>query len=505
MQTGTYIMVVVGILAAKCVGFLRDVVFASAFGASDLTDIYFQIFSLASLVFTGVGGALSTLVIKKLNKPENLGIDNGRRFVASFITKTSLVILGVTAVLYLFAGPLVNLLLPGLREELHDDAVRIMYIMLPSCLFVVVAYIMSGVVQNSGAFFIPSVMSLPYNAIIIASLLPADADIITVSVVSTVGWFLHIAVLLPVFLKKGYGLFSSIRKTAPQKDSTREVLYIFISSMMFQLVFMADKAAVSADSGAATTINYASNLFVTISSVFVVAMSNVSYPSICRHFESGDIEGVKSILRHIITILLAIFVPFILTVNCFGTEIISLLYERGEFTAELSHITATLFCIYTFGIFGYVCQELFNKILYLDSRYTYTVAGTLAVVLSKPVINIFANRIGGTVAVAVTTALVFTAYAVCILLAIRKTVGNYFTKALLKNIAKILTAGLAALATCFIVKHLSVFRMSFGFLVEILVCGAVYLAVLFFSGCLKSMLRRPGQDGAENRKVSEDE
>ena len=65
-----YVMVVLGILLAKGIGFLRDIVFASVFGASVYTDMYFQIFGLVNLIFTGVGVALSTLVIKNLNKSE---------------------------------------------------------------------------------------------------------------------------------------------------------------------------------------------------------------------------------------------------------------------------------------------------------------------------------------------------------------------------------------------------------------------------------------------------
>ena len=43
-----YIMVVLGILLAKGMGFFRDIIFASVFGASVYTDMYFQIFSLVS-------------------------------------------------------------------------------------------------------------------------------------------------------------------------------------------------------------------------------------------------------------------------------------------------------------------------------------------------------------------------------------------------------------------------------------------------------------------------
>lgn len=491
MNGGAYIMVVIGILAAKCLGFLRDIVFASVFGASEYTDIYFQVFGLASLVFTGIGGALSTLVIKNLNKSENSTEQRQKQYVAQFIGKTAIVTIAITALLYALAGPIVKLLLPGLAGHMHDDAVKIMYIMLPSCLFVIVAYIMSGVLQNSGVFFVTSVMSLPYNAVIIASLLAPSADITTVSIITTVGWFLHIVILLPSFLKKGYRLAGSLRGAHSGKENNREAFYIFISGMMFQLVFMADKASVTADSGAASTINYASNLFVTIASVFVVAMSNVSYPSICRHFESGNTDMVKKLLGYIITVLMAIFVPFMLTVTCFGGDIISLLYERGEFTERMSADTALLFGIYTFGFFGYVCQELLGKVLYLDGKYRYTVAGTIAAVALKPIINTVIAK-GNPELVALSTTVIFSLYAVCILFAITKSVGNYFSAALCKNIGKIALAGASALIVYELSKNLALplSGTELGFAVKLALCGVAYVAVLAASGCVKYIVSK---------------
>lgn len=490
MNTGAYVLVVLGILIAKCLGFLRDIVFASTFGASQLTDIYFQVFGMASLIFTGIGGALSTLIIKNLNKPEYAIPEKQKKYVAGFITKTAYITLGVTVLLYLLAGPLVNLILPGLDDALHHQAVNIMYIMLPSCLFVIIAYIMSGVLQNCGVFFITSVMSLPYNVAIIGSLMFDDISITTVSIITTIGWFLHIVMLLPSFIRKGYSPFGKPSEFRFSRDN-REIIYIFISSMMFQLVFMIDKAAVSADSGAVSTVNYASNLFVTISSVFVVAMSNVSYPSISRHFESGNTALVCKNLRYIITVLFAIFVPFILTVTCFGKDIISVLYQRGEFTKELSDTTATLFCIYTFGIFGYVCQELFNKVLYLDGKYVYTVVGTLAAIAIKPIVNTFIAN-GSAVAVALSTTVIFTLYALCIFFAISKAVGNYINKELILNISKIAAAGIAAFFVYFLFAsvNLSLPGGRLSFVIPLALCGVMYVLILTLSGLLKFIVKR---------------
>ncbi len=489
MNGSAYILVVIGILAAKCLGFLRDIVFASVFGASEFTDIYFQIFSLASLVFTGIGAALSVLIIKNLNKPEHAGAENQRRYVARFISKTTLAVLAVTVVLYLLAGPIVRLLLPGLREDLWPVAMQTMYIMLPSCLFVIVAYIMSGVLQNSKVFFVTSIMSLPYNVLIIGALLVKDISLTAVSVLTTVGWFLHVVMLLPSFCRKGYTLFG--KPLGSLGGGNREVLYIFISSMMFQFTLMIDKAAVSADSGAASTVNYASNLFVAVASVFVVAMSNVSYPSICRHYEAKNTEHVRKVLQHIMTVLFAIFVPFLLTVTCFGGEIISLLYERGEFTRELSHTTAMLFGIYSLGVFGYVCQELFNKVLYLGGKYGYTVAGTLVVVLIKPLVNRLAFAWGGAVAVATATTVLFTLYAVCVLFAMGKVVGKYLDKTLAIQLLKVLLAGAAALVVYAILNGLPLPLQGsrLGFVLPLCACAVVYGLVILATGSLKYMVK----------------
>lgn len=501
MNGGAYVMVVLGILLAKGIGFLRDIVFASVFGATVYTDMYFQVFGLVNLIFTGIGVALSTLVIKNLNKPALSGENEKRLYVSRFITKTTFFVLCASLALFVFERPVVRILLPGLSEKDTLLALKLMHIMLPSFLFVIIAYIISGVLQNCGVFFISSVMSLPFNVVIITSLFVKDIDIVKVGIVTTVGWFLHIAVQLPSFYKKGYRLFSAdIRK----KDGggSIEIVYIFISNMMFQLCFMSDKAAVSAQSGAGTTINYASNLFITISSVFVVAMSNVVFPSISKNYEEGNLGYVRKLIKYIITVMAAIFVPFILTVCCFGENIIALLYERGEFGPELTHITALLFAIYTLGALGYVCQELFNKVLYLDSKYGYTVIGTLAVVALKMLVNVFALPLGGAAFVAASTTVLFLAYAVNIAFAISKVIGAFLDKELIGNIARVVAAAICALAVflVFLIFAPNVLRGRFTFILPLALCGAAYCIVMLLNGGVKTIMSGAGRQngGKEN-------
>ena len=491
MSGVTYIITVCGILFAKALGFGRNMVFASEFGADNYTDIYFQVFSIATFIFTGIGTALSTLVIKNLNKAENSLPYAKKRYVSQFICRISLVIIVITAIMYLGTDLIIKIILPGItKPSLLADARQMMYIMLPSGLFIVVAYIIAGVLQNCKKFFITSIMSLPYNFIIIGTLILWEVDIFTIAMITTIGWFLHVAILLPSFYKSGFRIFYRGEQVgSTSKERSLEVLYIFISSMMFHMCFLFDKAAVSHDTGVATTINYASTLFVTISSIFVVAMSNVSFPQISKHHENGDKAAIQKTVIQLISLLFAIIVPFILVASIFGEDVIALLYERGEFTPELTAETAVLFTVYTLGIFGYICQELFNKLLYLDSRYTVPVVGSIAIMIAKPLINLVVVNYG-VLAIAVSTTILFTIYAVVIALATTKVAGNYFTAELLKNLLKILAAGISAFAVWgfFRLSAISLPGGQFAFLIPLAACAVVYAAVLWFSGLVKVLL-----------------
>jgi len=497
-----YFMVVLGILLAKCIGFYRDMVFAGVFGTGVMADIYFQVFGLVNLIFTGIGVALSTLVIKNINKAENAGHE--KAYAAQFLRKAFFYLLIAVGVMALFAKQIVAIVLPNLTGADLQLAINMMYVMLPSLIFVVIAYIISGLLQNERVYFVTAIMSLPFNAAIILSLFVPEVSIFTVGIVTTIGWFLHIAILLPSFYKKGYSLLKKKDSALVKSGKNMEILWIFISNMMFQLCFYTDRAFVSGDAGMASTFNYASNLFITISSVFVVAMSTVVFPAISKNYEEGNIDYVNDLLRYIIRIMAAIFLPFLLVIALFGPDVIRLIYERGSFDADSTRAVSSILMIYSLGILGYVSQELFNKILYLAGKYRYCVIGTVVVVALNVISNIlivnttaeapFAETGLSNVAfgVAVITSVLLTGYAILIALGIRKVVGAYWKKDLLADIGKILLSGMLALLV-YVGFNTLLPGFTHGYVTFILplcACGAVYLASLFATGVLMKLIKK---------------
>lgn len=497
-----YFLVVFGIILAKGLGFYRDMVFAGVFGTGVEADIYFQVFGLVNLIFTGVGVALSTLVIKNINKAENFGHE--KAYATGFLQKSMIYLLVAGVIMALLAKPITGIILPELSGADMDLAVKLFYVMIPSLFFVVTAYIISGILQNEKVYFITSIMSLPFNVVIIASLFIPDVSVFAVGIVTTIGWFLHVAILLPSFYKKGYSLVRAEERLTRKKDKNLEIFWIFISNMMFQLCFYTDRAFVSGSEGMASTFNYASNLFITISSVFVVAMSTVIFPSISKNYEEGNMEYVNETLQYIITIMTAIFLPFILVVGFFGQDVIRLLYERGSFDAASTASVSVVFLIYSLGILGYVSQELFNKILYLAGKYKYSVIGTISVILVNIIANVLIRqlvpetRIGNTnltytsLWVSVSTSVFLTGYAVLVAIGIRKVIGPYWKKPLISDIIKIGVSGGAAVVTYILFNSFlpGITHGYITFMIPLCACGGVYGGSLLLTGVLKRLLKK---------------
>ncbi|MCD8048442.1 MAG: polysaccharide biosynthesis C-terminal domain-containing protein [Clostridia bacterium] len=495
-MANAYILVMFGILVAKGVGFLRDMALSALFGASATSDIYYQVFGVASLVFTAVGSALSTLIIKNINKTEHSSPDAQRSYAAYFIRSISLLIIIVMALLYAFARPISMLLLPGRSGADYDLAVKLMYIMLPSFLFIAVAYMMSGLLQNRRKFFLPSIMSLPYNLLAVIAVYMGVSGVETISIITTLGWFLHIVILMPPFYKEGYRFFAPKRgiDTSGGVKNVAETVYIFISGMMFQLCFLIDRTFVGGEAGVTTTLTYASQLFITFSGVFVVALSSVVFPAISQNYEHGEMKYVRELIGYIIKIMMSIFVFYLIAVVFFGEDIIALLYERGNFTHDVTERVSTAFVIYSFGIFGYLAQNLLNKVLYISGRYKMTVIGTIVTVALKIALDVFAVPRFGANAAAVTTTLLLTLYAIYVAICLHGVIGSFLSKELGFSVLKILLC--AAVSVVSLILSLNFIDTAalpdkIEFLVPLFIACGVYAIAMFLSGVLKDLFSTP--------------
>ncbi len=158
---------------SRVLGLFRDRLLASNFGVSAQADAYTAAFRIPDLLFTLiVSGAFAVSFI-----PVFIGYLEKKQqkeawVVANSLLNILLLAIGVASIgAFIFAGPLVSVMVPGFDTYRHDLTVNITRIMLAAPLFFVISSIFGAIQQSFNRFLIYAMSSVFYNVGIIIGIL----------------------------------------------------------------------------------------------------------------------------------------------------------------------------------------------------------------------------------------------------------------------------------------------------------------------------------------------
>jgi putative peptidoglycan lipid II flippase len=139
-------IVMLGILASRLLGFVRERAVADIFGRSAATDAYYAAFAIPDLMYyLLIGGALSSAFIPVFTEYLAKGEEKEAWYVAStFINVAILVLLVLTGVGILFAPALAPLVAYRFHGEQLNLLVRLMRVMFPAVFFTALAGLQGG-------------------------------------------------------------------------------------------------------------------------------------------------------------------------------------------------------------------------------------------------------------------------------------------------------------------------------------------------------------------------
>jgi putative peptidoglycan lipid II flippase len=476
------------IFASKLLGFLRDVIIAASIGTTLLSDAYFQIFGVASLLFTSVGMALSSVNIPNMTYYVSQRSDEERfRYTNNLYTQVML-FAGAISILGIAAAPWVTrLILPGLEGEMGGIPVTLTRIMFPALPFICLTYITSGILQVHKHFIASTIISIPYNVLIIISLLILRGNIIILGAATTIGWLLQFLVQVPVLYRERYRFRLDIGLDNEHTSAVyRQLVPILLGNAVLQLCLLTGRAfATHLQEGSTAALALGSTLFMTITSIFIVAMSTVTFPGLSKHCLDRDYEGIRNLLNYIFKILLLILVPYLIIVTVYGRDIIRLVYERGSFTAQSTGMTSTAFLIYSFCIAGYLCQEVFNRLYYALKKYHIPMILSISCVLLNLAAVSLVYRSMGIAGIAGSTAASLLIYAVVMSFMVRKEVGGFLGKDFAVFLLRLCVPVMAMIVVFAGFRLIGFDGLIKGFILPLGLGGLAYLAAAHLTGILK--------------------
>ena len=208
------------------------------------------------------------------------------------------------------------------------------------------------------------------------------------------------------------------------------------------------------------------------------------------HNADNDEKQFQNIIKRAISISIFFIIPMSVGIAFLSKDVIQIIYERGEFTANSTLLTSGALQFYAVGMLGYGLMEVFNKAFYAkqDAKTPMIISG-FAILLNVELSMLLVNQIGykGLPMAAATTSLVT---AVVMLVVMNKKSPGIVDKETLLELVKTVLAASVMGIVVYLAKTISLPVI----LSLIIAVGLGVLTYLVLAVVLKSSVAKEGID-----------
>lgn len=422
-----FVTVGVWTLLSRVLGFVRDIFIAGTLGAGPVADAFFVAFALPNMFRRFFAeGAFNMAFVPMFSKRVESGNDpEGFARDAFSGLATVLIVFSLVAIA---AMPWLVLAMASgfrgdVRFELAIDLGRIVFIYV---LFISLAALLSGVLNATGRFAAAAAAPVLLNVILVAALLLAQSGWIsdlTLPAPGTEVDGLHTGTLLAIGVvlagiaqfwllwRAAAGAGFDLRPRRPRLTPDLKRLAIVaapaaLAGGVIQINLLVGRQVASFFDGAIAWLNYADRLYQLPLGVVGIAIGVVLLPDLSRRLSTDDSAGGQNAFNRAAEISLALTIPAAIALVVIATPLVSVLFERGRFTADDSAATALAVAVYGLGLPAFVLQKVYQPLFFAreDTRtplryavWAMILNAVLAIGLA-PVIGYIAAAIGTTVA-----------------------------------------------------------------------------------------------------------
>ncbi|RPI35772.1 MAG: murein biosynthesis integral membrane protein MurJ [Nitrospiraceae bacterium] len=380
---------------SRVLGFARDMIFAFYFGATGVSDTFFQAFKIPNLLRELLAeGSMSSAFVPVLTEyRQKHGEEEAVRLVRITFTFI-LVVVGLLCILgIIFSPAIVTVVSPGFVKspEKFSMTVLLTRIMFPFLLCVSLAALLMGALNTKKIFFVPALAPAMLNVTLIVSIVffesKTSQPIIAAAIGVLAGGFVQFAFQLPSFFKNGYslGLSTSFRHPGIRKMMLLLIPATLALSVSQVNIIVSSIFASFLPQGGITYLFYSMRLIQFPVGIFGVAMGMAVLPMLSEHAVRGEIDRLREDFSFALRLLFFIAVPSMAGLIALREPIVNLLFQRGLFDYAATQGTAEALLFYSLGIWSVVGVRVVTAAFYSmqDTRtpVKIAVAGMLTNIL----------------------------------------------------------------------------------------------------------------------------
>ena len=478
-------------MGSRILGLVREVVFASYFGAGFATDAFVIAFRVPNLLRDLFAeGALSAAFVATFSKTlVTKGADAAWRLANLVSNGLTAVLLPIVLGGVIFAPQVVQLLIepsrsggdPATAALTFELAVRMTRIMFPFLLMVSLAAVAMGVLNTKDHFGVPASASTMFNvgsilgglafayafapdyiAGITRQVLAGNATtpdpsgashaIIGMAIGTLIGGVLQWLIQVPSLRSVGYRWQPVL---SFNDEGVRQVMRLMTPAIIgvaaVQVnVFVNTKFAYGLGEGPVSWLNYAFRLMQFPIGVFGVAISTATLPIASRAAALENLTEFRKTISSSLRLTFLLTIPSAIGLIVLSRQIIGLIYERGPFKAFDTEQAAVALQFYALGLTAYSAIRVLAPAFYaLNETRIPMLASLLSIVTNYIVATLSIKQFGlGHRGLAMSVSAVAIANFTLLLFFMRRRLRGIEGRALATTFTKVVLASLAMGVVC---------------------------------------------------------
>ena len=385
--------VIIAQVFGQIVGMVRIIIVAWAFNAATALDPYFAANRVPETLFLLLaGGALSSAFIPTftgfLVKKDQR---SAWRLASAVGNLVALTLSGIALIAAFFAPQIVRYFLASgfasdpAREQL---TVQLLRIMLPSAVLFGLSSLLMGILNSYQKFLIPALAPSLYSIGIILGvlILAPHLGVYGLAWGVLLGASLYLLIQVPSTLKlKGRTYLPELGLDNP---AVREVLRLmgprFIGIAVVQINLWINIWLASwMIEGSVTSLSLSFSLLMTPLTIIAQAIATAAMPTFSAQFAQGRMDEFRSSLAATLRGVILLALPASIGLMILRQPIVSMIFERGQFTPQYAEMTAWALLWFAAGLLGHSILEILSRAFYAmhDTR-TPVVIGAIAMGLN---------------------------------------------------------------------------------------------------------------------------
>jgi putative peptidoglycan lipid II flippase len=400
-------------MASRILGFVRDILIARFLGAGAASDAFFVAFSLPNMFRRFFAeGAFNAAFVPMFTRKLETDRDDAQDFARDAYWLMASFLIGFTVLALIFMPVLVWIMAAGFTADARFDlAVFYGRIAFPYILLISLTALISGMLNATGRFAAAAAAPALLNVVFILGLtLAAFLDLPMGLVLAWSVPLGGVAQLTVVFLAlRRAGFRMRLRRPRLTPDLKRMLIIAvpaILAGGVTQINLVVGRQVASFTDSAISWLSYADRLYQLPLGVVGIAVGVVLLPELARRLRAGEDQGAREAFSRGMEFALVLTLPAAVALVVIAEPLISVLFQRGAFSADDTAATALALAIYGAGLPAFVLHKVLQPLYFArgDTRAPFRYALVAMVVNAgiaiglMPVVGFLSAAIGTTLA-----------------------------------------------------------------------------------------------------------